>query len=246
MRRWFGFSLMVGLAAAMAAVVSRIPEALAEVEAFRVTEVRLKGARFLLEEEAEALLALPPNASVWDDTSEWEMRLGTHPLVKKAKIHRRFPGTLLLDIVEAEPVALFPNPTLVPVDESGRILPIDPSLHRLDLPLIASAGKDGPGSLTQAERGLLALELSRIAEGDPGLGDQVSDLTMDSAGDLRVQFLNPEVVFRFRPGLASRRMQDGLRVLEDATDRFVEDRVVNLDLRYEGQVVVSLERRRGN
>ena len=100
-------------------------------------------------------MAIPPHASVWDDTSEWEKRLETHPLVMNAKIHRRFPGTLLLEIEECEPVALFPSPTLVPVDGTGRILPIDPTLHRLDLPLISAGGGDGPNSLTQAERTML-------------------------------------------------------------------------------------------
>jgi len=246
MKRWFGFSLMVGLAAALAAVVARIPEALAEIEAFRVTDVRLKGTRFLEKAEAEALMAVPPHASVWDDTSEWEARLETHPLVMKAKIHRRFPGTLLLDIVESEPVALFPSPTLVPVDDSGRILPIDPTLHRLDLPLIAAGGGEGPESLTQAERGQLAMELSRLAGGDPGFGGQISDLIMDPSGDIRAQFLKPHVVFHFRPGLPSRRIQDGLRVLADATARFNQDQVVNLDLRYEDQVVVRFDRTGGN
>jgi cell division septal protein FtsQ len=241
MKKWFTFTLVVGLAAAMAAAMARIPEALAEVETFRVAEIRLKGARFLAKEDAEELLAIPPHASVWDDTSEWEARLASHPLVKKVKIHRRFPGTLLLDIEEAEPVALFPSPTLVPVDASGRILPIDPTLHRLDLPLIASSRGDGAGSLTQAERSLLASELSRLVRADPGFGGQISDITLDPGGDLRAQFLKPPVVFRFRPGLANRRIQDGLRVLADAAARFEEDAVANLDLRYEDQVVVRLD-----
>jgi cell division protein FtsQ len=246
MKRWFTFTLVVGLAAAMAAVVARVPEALAEVEAFRVTEIRMKGARFLDLAEAEELLALPPQASVWDDTSQWEARLATHPLVRKVRIHRRFPGTLLLDIQECEPVALFPSPTLVPVDEAGRILPIDPVLHRLDLPLIASGRGDGASSLTQAERSLLASEISRIRAADPDLASQISDLNLEEGGDLRARFLKPSVVFRFRPGMADRRIQDGLRVLADATARFEDDAVANLDLRYEDQVVVRLDPRGGN
>ena len=96
MKRWLTFVLVLALAVASGGVVSRIPEALAEVEAFKVVEVRLRGARFLTEVEANRVLALSDGASVWDDTKVLEARVKEHPLVDDVTIHRRFPGTLLL------------------------------------------------------------------------------------------------------------------------------------------------------
>jgi cell division protein FtsQ len=233
MRRWLTFVLGLALAVAMGGAFSRIPEALAEVQAFKVAEVRLRGARFLTHEEALAALDLSPSASVWDDTKALEARLEEHPLVKDVTVHRRFPDALLLRLVEREPVALFPNPTLEPVDEDGRILPIDPAAHKLDLPIMAFEGREGPGSLSTADLRLMAGEISRLAHLYP-------------RGEMRARIGDPHVTLRFLSGLPSGRIQTGMRVLMDARRKFGEGDVMDLDLRYEDQVVVRFSRAEGN
>jgi hypothetical protein len=245
MKRWLTFVFVLALAVAVGGVVSRIPKALAEVEAFRVTEIRLRGARFLTEEEAVKTLALAANASVWDDTGILETRLEEHPLVRKATIHRRFPNALLLKVVEEEPVALFPTPTLEPVDVAGRILPIDPAFHKLDLPIMGGAGRDGPGALDPAGRRVLAEEISRLAQGDPEFQARISDFALNARGDVSARISDPPVTILFRPGLPSGRIQTGLRVLADAQSRFGERGVADLDLRFDDQVVVRLGRAGG-
>jgi hypothetical protein len=245
MKRWLTFVFVLALAVALGGAVSRVPEALVEVEAFRVAEVRLRGARFLTQEEVVKALDLVAGASVWDDTKVLEARLKGHPLVAEVTIHRRFPSALLVQVVEREPVALFPNPTLEPVDESGRILPIDPAFHKLDLPLMASADEGGPGSLTPESLRLLAGELSRLAHVDPEFHSSISDVALYSRGDMRVRISDSPVTLQFRPGLADERIQTGLRVLRDAQARFDEGQVVELDLRFEDQVVVRFGRARG-
>ncbi len=246
MKRWLTFVFVLAVAVALGGVFSRVPEALAEVEAFKVQEVRLRGARFLTHDEALVTLDLPPGASVWDDTKELEARLEGHPLVKDVTVHRRFPHSLLFRVVEREPVALFPNPTLEPVDEDGRILPIDPSVHKLDLPIMAAAGREGPGSLSPAGLRLLAGEISRLAQGDPEFHSKISDLALYPQGDMRARISDPHVTMHFRPGLPSRRIQEGLRVLMNARAQFENGEVTGLDLRFENQVVVRLNRAEGN
>jgi cell division septal protein FtsQ len=190
-------------------------------------------------------LALEPGANVWDDTEPWEAKLRAHPLVRDAKIHRRFPGTLLLEVVEREPVALVANPTLEPVDDAGRILPIDPAQHPLDLPVIASAVR-GEASLTPAQRRILANEIARLQAEDPEFLAHLSHLSLDSRGHLIACAGDPSVDFHFRPGLPIQRINQGLRVLGDAQERYAENRVEELDLRYGDQVVVRLGRKEGN
>jgi hypothetical protein len=246
MKRWLTFVFVLALAVALGGAVSRVPEALAEVEAFKVAEVRLRGARFLTQEEAVEFLDLSPTASVWDDIREFEVRLEAHPLVKGATGHRRFPNALLFKVEEREPVALFPNPTLEPVDEDGRILPLDPALHRLDLPIMAAAGLSEPASLSPQDLRLLAGEISRLAKGDPEFYAKISDVILYPGGDLRARISDPPATLRFVPGLPSVRIQKGLRVLADAMGRFETGEGVDLDLRYEGQVVVRFSNAEGS
>jgi len=246
MRSWLVFVFMAALAVALAAVASRVPEALAKVEAFRITEIRMEGNRFLTQAEAEKSLAVPPLASVWDDLEAWEDRLRAHPLVKDAEISRRFPGTLVLNVVENTPVALAPNPTLEPVDASGRFLPVDPAVHRLDLPLINVGGRGRVEMPSAAERRLVAGEIARMSQGDPEFLARISEVALDPRGELRAEIFDPPMTLLFRPNLPSRRIQEGLRVLGDALIRFEGAEIAELDLRYEDQVVVRLSRTKGN
>ena len=245
MKRGMAFWGIVALAVAVAGILSRAPKALAKMEAFRVTEVRVEGARFLTQEDALRTLALSTDASVWDNTRSWAMRLQHHPLVADVTVHRRFPGTLVLQVVEREPVALYPGPALEPVDRSGRVLPIDPAFHRLDLPIMALEGAHGSNTLTPAQRRLLAREIHRITQGDPEFLARVSDITLDARGDLHARIWDPPVILHFTEGVPYRRIQAGLRVLDDASARFEGKRVTDLDLRYEDQVVVRLARAGG-
>ncbi|MGD2123279.1 MAG: FtsQ-type POTRA domain-containing protein [Gemmatimonadota bacterium] len=246
MKQWLTFVFVLALAVALGGALSRIPRALAEVEAFQVDEVRLRGARFLTHEEALALLDLPPGLSVWDDVRELELRLESHPLVKEATVHRRFPDALLFAVEEREPVALFPNPTLVPVDKDGRILPIDPALHKLDLPILALAGRREAGSVSSTDLKLMAGEVSRLAEGDPELHAKISDVVLYPSGYLRARISEPSATLSFVPGLSSRRIQTGLRVLAHALGRFQDRDVMDLDLRFADQVVVRISSAEGN
>lgn len=251
MKRVVVFALLAGLGAATAALLSRAPEVLRRVEAFHVREVRVEGTRFLSRTEAIRFLSLPPGTSVWDDLEPMEERLETHSLVEDVRIRRRLPSALLLEVEEKEPVALVATPALAPVDEAGRLLPIDPAWHRLDLPLLLPPDVGEAGVLSPAERKLLAGEMAKLARTDPAFLARISDATLDRMGRMRARIWDRDrregsmVTVHFSPGLSSRRVQEGLRVLGDARARFEGARVVALDLRYDDQVVVRLDRSTG-
>jgi cell division septal protein FtsQ len=236
----------MGAVVALTYLVSRAPGALTRIEAFRVSELRLEGARFLSLKEAADVVAVPSNASLWDDLEIWTERLSAHPLVRKARVRRRFPSTLVLEVAEREPVALVATPTLEPMDETGRILPIDPARHQLDLPLVGRQGGPGRGSLSLEERRVLGSEISRLAQTSPEFGSRLSEVILDGQGGLRVQVWDSPLSLFMRPGLPDQRIMKGLEVLEDARVRFDGRMVEALDLRFEDQVVVRLRRPAGS
>ena len=246
MRRWLVFVSALALAVALGGALSRIPRALSEVEAFKVREVQLRGERFLTLESAVDALALREGASVWDDTGEMKARLLAHPLVRDVSIHRRFPSTLLLRVKEVEPVGLVPTPTLEPVDANGMVLPIDPVAHKLDLPVMVVEQGEGSAEPTPGGLRILASEIHRLVQGDPEFFTRISDVSLNSRGDVRARLTEPPVTLRFRPGVRNGRIFTGLRVLADARERFQTEDAVDLDLRFDGQVVVRLGRAGGS
>ncbi|HEX9886771.1 MAG TPA: FtsQ-type POTRA domain-containing protein [Longimicrobiales bacterium] len=235
------FLLVGALAAALAEGGTRVPEALAAVDAFRIRGVRVEGARFISASEALRVAALPVGASVWDASDAWEARLRAHPLVLDARIRRKLPDSLVFELVERQPVALVAIPTLEPVDRDGHVLPVDPAEHRLDLPLLRiGAGSDNgaPGAPGVARIRPLALEVERLARAEPSFMGLVSELAWDRGGDAVALWGDPALTVRFRPPLAAHRVREAVSVIADAARRFPDRRLRTVDLRYADQVVV--------
>ncbi len=131
----------VALAALGTAAWLVAPALLRHVAFFRVRQIELVGVRNLAPEVVLAALRLPAGASV--------------PGVAEARVVRRLPATLQLELREVEPAALVPGPRgagLVAVDAAGRPLPFDPARVGLDLPIATSAdsGLVGVLALIQA------------------------------------------------------------------------------------------------
>jgi len=218
---------------------SRVAEALASMETFRVTDVQIRGLRYLPREEAMALLAVDAKASVWTDLDAHAEGLRAHTLVKSVHIERLMPGTLLVEVVERRPVALVPTPTLEPVDAEGVRLPIDPARHRLDLPVLEVSELPAEGARLLPERARrLAAEVGRLQEADTAFLQRVSEVHWDEDGMVVARWSAPRVDFLLRPGTVPRRLREGFAVLSDALLREPGTVPTLVDLRYADQVVV--------
>lgn len=218
---------------------SRVPEALASMEAFKVTDVQLRGLRYLPREEAMALLAVDAQTSVWTDLDAPAERLRGHTLVKDVHIERRMPGTLLVDVDERRPVALVPTPTLEPVDAEGVRLPIDPAEHRLDLPVLEVGVLPAEGARLLPDRvRRLAAEVGRLQDADTAFLQRVSEVYWGDDATVVARWSEPRVDFLLLPGTSARRLREGFAALGDALLRDPNGVPTFVDLRYADQVVV--------
>ena len=241
MRKGLGLFAVVSLGMLVVVAVPRITEALASAQIFRVVDVSVEGARYLTQAELIEAAQLPAGASVWDDLEPLPLRLSSHPMVGQVRVRRRLPGRLIFQVQEREPVALLPTPTLTPIDEEGRPLPISPAGRRMDLPLVQPRRDDpitGP-ELTPAQLHGLTSELARLGEFDPAVLASVSEVALDSWGDILLHFSEPRVTLRYRAPLIPVRLNEGLRVLTDALERQPDRKLVSVDLRFADQVVVK-------
>ncbi len=243
---WVRFAVALTATVAVASGISRIPEALARVDTFKVQDMELVGAHYLTLEEAVLAMAVPDGASVFDDMEPWEFGLRRHPMVRDASVRRQLPGTLVMEVAERTPVALIPTPVLEPVDATGRILPLDPTSYRLDLPVLRpfENGAREASPLTPGQVRILAREVARLGEEDPRFMGLVSEIGLDFRGGMAATLIDPPVEMMFRPPLSGRRIQEGLHALADAMEREPERTVEAVDLRYADQVVVRFSRSR--
>jgi len=239
MRRWHAVALAGAAVGILGVGSSFLPRFLHETELFRVRSFRVEDAQFVTVDEAVAWAGVAAGASVWDDPSAWEAGLRADPMVLDATVERRLLHTLVFRVTEREPVALLPTPVLQPVDADGEVLPLDPSKHRLDLPLLRPVREGDGRRLSPAELKGAAEEIDRLREVDPRFLASVSEVEVDSDDGLLVELMDPAVEVRFRPPLRSSRLQEGLRALSDAMARTGGRTPRSVDLRFEDQVVVG-------
>lgn len=219
---------------------TRVAEAVSALDTFRITEVDIVGLESMERGDILALLDVTRDNSVWDDLGVWEERLALHPLLKEARVTRRIPGTLIVELIERRPVALASKPVLEPVDGDGVFLPLDPALRRMDLPVLVTRDHPAAGSrLLPSRERTLAAEVARLMEADTSFLQRVSEVEWGTdRNTVVIRWSEPEVTFLLAPGAPPRRLREGLTVLRDALDRDMGHVPAVIDLRYADQVLV--------
>jgi cell division protein FtsQ len=154
--------------------------------------------------------------------------------VKDARVSRRLPDTLVIDIVERAPSALWQNQgQLALIDKEGVVLDRVPVDKMPDLPLLI-----GPGANGQAE------QLSRLMDAVPTLKPQLASATWVGGRRWDLNFQSGETVA----------LPEGERAASSALTRFAKmDRsagllgrgILRFDLRIPGKMVVRLPRAPG-
>jgi hypothetical protein len=85
-------------------------------------------------------MGLSRTASIWADLDAVERRLVNVAGIRSARVSRRVPGTLRVEVEEEEPVALADGPAgLVAVSARGVPLPYDLTMAPVDAPVVPRA-----------------------------------------------------------------------------------------------------------
>ena len=222
---WLRWIRGVGFLLALGIVVGAPwwgPQALARLDFFHARRVIFEGVRYARPTELVARLKVDTLQSVWQPLEPLAERVGAHPMVASVVVERQLPGTLLLRVVEREPVAYVPRQgRLEPADATGRPLPIDPARYPLDVPVAASA-----------DSALLHL-LDGLRKDAPRLYARVSH--GERAGTDEMRFELGGVTVRTTSDVTVARFKDILPVEADLARNNL--RAVELDLRFRDQVI---------
>lgn len=215
------------------------PVLLRQLPVFDVQDTRVTGTRFVSEEEVLLLAALDSAASVWDDMHTAEEAVAAHPLILEVKIRRSGIHQLNIGVVEVVPVALAATPVLVPLDVSGRRVPIDPASHGVDLPVLLG-GRISDSDRVEPEAARRALDvLGKLS-------------ALDSAFTRRISSLRPmgndAVEFVLLPGSPVERVilpfheavKAFLRVESAVGMPEIRGPIASADARFRGEVVILL------
>lgn len=224
-RLWVLRAMFGALAAAVLATPWWGSETLSRLDYFRVRRVQFEGVRYVSPNELVARLAMDSTASIWNDLDLLAARVAQHPLVQSVDITRTMPSTIVVRIVERVPVALVPGRgALGPVDAAGHALPIDPTRHSIDAPIVATADTT------------ILRFLDGLRNEAPRMYERVIELRRVNGREWWIQL--KDVVVRTRDDLTVERLQDILRVEESLAQQ--NQHAVELDLRFQDQVIARL------
>jgi cell division protein FtsQ len=99
-----GTAVVGGLSVALALGLHRYARS---TPRFAITEVAVEGTRRLLRQEVLATAGIEPGNNIFVlDVAQAEERLVQSPWIKSARVSRRLPGSVKVEIFEQEPVAL--------------------------------------------------------------------------------------------------------------------------------------------
>ena len=212
------------------------PDLLRRMSVFQVRAVEISGVHMLTPAEVLQASGIRSGQSVWDDPATWERALESHPVIASARVMRRFPATLRVQVEEERPVAYVDDGGLAPVPASGERLPVDPTRAPADLPIArGAAGKTIPRRLLE--------EADRLQQLDPGLLSGVSEIRARDAEGRTLLLRHRKADVVVAAGAPANRLVELRAVLADLERRMaVADAggVAHVDLRFEEQVVVRL------
>lgn len=223
MRRWLRPTLLAAAGLAAGALLwYGGPLLLRKIAFFQVRRVELVGVNAVNPPDLVAALKIPARGSLFDDLRPYQRRALAFPGIRSAEVHRRLPGTLVVEVTEARAVALAPKAgRLTMIGRNGKFLPFDPAVSAPDLPVV-----DQPDAV-------VARVLGRLQELDPELFSRVVTASQVK-GDVLVDLGGRRLWFR--PDVTAeviRAVMAAEQVLGQQGRAWVE-----LDGRFAGQVVV--------
>lgn len=227
-RRRMAWRLVAGVPLVLVLLASPwwAPRVASKLAFFRVRRVEIVGTQYIPPRDILRRLNVDTTHSVWDPAAPLEERLSHHPEIRAARVRRRLPGTLVVEIVESLPVALVPTRNgLRAYDDRGVLLPVDPSRTDVDAPVLARRDTSLLRLLGELRRDAPAMyarisELRRVARGDVWM--KVASLPVLAPGDVSVD-----------------RLLELDPVSQDLARRQL--RPAELDLRFRDQVIARLQ-----
>ena len=243
---------MVARAAALVAVAliggyKTIDMALS-AEALTISRISIEGNSRMSRGEVLGLLdGLSGQHMVTVELEEWRQKLLASPWVADAAVRRMLPGTVAVQIVEREPLAIGRiGDRLYLVDHEGNVIDeYGPNYASFDLPIIdgLAAANDAGGPLVDEGRAALAARVLAALQARPDLAGRVSQIDVTDAHDAVILLKDDTAYVRIGEEQFVERMQSYLDIAPVLREQIPD--IDYVDLRFDERVYVRPQAVRG-
>ncbi len=202
-----------------------LPPIARKLEFFQLSKVEVRGLRNMRAADIVEQLPIRTGMSLYDPLDSIELAADSIPGVQDAAVSRRWPGTLVVTIQEADAVGLvMRGGRLQLMSDRGRVLRFDPTVAAPDLPLVREADS------------LVGGFLGRLRLSDPTFFGRVNSAWRN--GDDVVLSMDGQRYW-FRPDAPAEVIRAVTVVAQDLANK--NRKWAELDARFDDQVVVRWE-----
>ena len=232
-RGWVrGMTAAAGLGAGLCGAVA-LYQGVARSRVLDVREIRVEGAvRADLQSLRQRLASLSGRSLLGVDLAAVRRTVSLEPWVKDASVERRFPGGIVVRIVERRPVAVDAATGQIVDDEGVIVAGSKAGEDDAALPRILGASKASEATLKSATALIATLATASVP-----LGPRVAAVDVADPADLRLVLAQSgRIVHLGRDGFVAK-LNRYLNVEALVAERFPV--ATSLDLRFDGRVVVA-------
>jgi len=209
-------------------------------------EIEIKGAIIIPGDDYRDFLVPVLGTSINElDTRNMSLLLESHPFVHAARISKKFPNKIIVEIIERKPVALLNMNPILFIDQEGVILPDLGNVNDRIIPIMSgfnSARELYPiGDQTVSQKVLESIQLiDYIIDHYPLLYENISEVTLNSNDEFVLILANyPTKVI-----LGSERFNEKIEILISFEHALPKDTGLHhyskLDLRYNRQIIARV------
>jgi len=155
-------------------------------QTFTVDAIRFSGLEILEKETVQKMISNLENQSIHDvNMGKMAKIIEDNPFIKAARISRRFPNQIKINIIEREPLAILNMESALMIDNEAVVLPNHPYVESALIPILSgfNNAKDlyPEGEQTYSVKVKEAINiLNQLSNHYPKLYDEVSELTLNN------------------------------------------------------------------
>ena len=167
----------------------------------------------------------------------------SHPYVKAARVSHQYPGTIQIEILERQPIALLKMDPMVMLDAEGVVLPTLNNFGDFNLPVLTNFNPEpelypvGEKALSVKVRECIDW-LSRIQVEYESLYDNLSEMKMTSTNEMELILADhPTRIYLGQDQLWAR-----IEILKQFEEELGSKKISDfsyLDMRYENQIIAK-------
>jgi len=208
---------------------------------FSVKEITITGYQKVGGSEIVAMTGLRPGMNIWKvKPTSIEMKLNSHPWVRREVVRREFPQRVVIQIEEWEAKGIIVLGTLYYVNPEGIIFKRVEAGEKVNLPYLTGLGDEEFVLNNRLARKRIA-EALRLSDLFAKSSISVSEIHFLPQGGIIAYPVSRSVPLHMGWGDWPGKVQRVKRVMAEWRGR--EHRLASLDLSFRGQVVVRLNER---